>query len=208
VPEKKEPAPEPVQSQEEEQKAAVRVATVSPAEPKPTTSPVESPAPEKPEPAEPTIVATAPSTPTPSPEPHEPAIPESTVPPKASELEPKPKPEPALAAWQTDKLVQRLRGFPNGTIVIRVLEGDDEAGEFAQALKAGFVTAGWKVTGVQPIKATRDRKGITLSSGTFPPPPEVTTVFSALVTAGLKLSTDLDPAQGKQPAVLFVGSKP
>ena len=58
------------------------------------------------------------------------------------------------------------------------------------------------------VKTAREPSGLTLSSGTFPPPTEVTTVFSALVTAGIKLSTDLDPSQGKTHAVLFVGSRP
>jgi hypothetical protein len=79
---------------------------------------------------------------------------------------------------------------------------------FAAALKEAFVSAGWKVTGVTLVKTDREQSGITLSSGTFPPPTEVTTVFAALVSAGIKLSTDLDPSQGKKAPILLIGSRP
>ena len=113
-----------------------------------------------------------------------------------------------LAPWQLEKLLLRLRTVQHGTIVIQAPEGVEEALHFADALKEAFVTGGWTVIGVNPVKTAREPGGLTLSSGTFPPPVEVTTVFSALVTAGIKLSTDLDPSQGKQHAVLFVGSRP
>ena len=85
---------------------------------------------------------------------------------------------------------------------------NQEALDFANALKDAFHTAGWNVTSVTAVKPKRDTNGLTLSSGTFPPPADVTTVFSALVSAGIKLSTDLDPKQGKKSATLFVGSRP
>ena len=71
-----------------------------------------------------------------------------------------------------------------------------------------LAAAGWHVTALTPVKTDREIPGLTLSSGTFPPPTEVTTVFSALVSAGIKLSTELDPAHGKKPPTLFVGSRP
>ena len=113
-----------------------------------------------------------------------------------------------LAPWQLEKLLLRLRTVGHGTIVIQAPEGSEEAWLFADALKEAFVAGGWNVIGVNRVKTPRASSGLTLSSGTFPPPIEVTTVFSALVTAGIKLSTDLDPSQGKQHAVLFVGSRP
>jgi hypothetical protein len=113
-----------------------------------------------------------------------------------------------IAPAQLEKLLQRLRTFDRGTIVIQAPEGSEEAWRFASALKEAFVAGGWRVIGVKAVKTAREPNGLTLSSGTFPPPSEVTTVFSALVAAGIKLSTDLDPSQGKQHAVLFVGSRP
>ena len=113
-----------------------------------------------------------------------------------------------LAPWQLEKLLLRLRAVPHGTITIQAPEGVEEALHFADALKEAFVAADWTVVGVNVVKAPREPAGVTLSSATFPPPVEVTTVFSALVTAGIKLSTDLDPSQGKQHAVLYIGSRP
>ena len=113
-----------------------------------------------------------------------------------------------IEPWQMEKMQQRLRTFDHGTITIQAPAGSDDAGRLAAALKEAFVAAGWRVVGVNVVKAGTDPKGITLSSGSFPPPAEVTTIFSALVSAGLKLSTDLDPSMGKQHAVLFVGSRP
>ena len=113
-----------------------------------------------------------------------------------------------IEPWQKDKLLQRLRSVPNGSIAIQVPEGNADALDFATALKESFLAAGWHVTGLTAVKTDREPHGLTLSSGTFPPPTEVTTIFSALVSAGIKLSTDLDPSQGKQHAILFVGSRP
>lgn len=117
-------------------------------------------------------------------------------------------PQLGIEPWQKDKLVQRLRTFQNGSIAIQVPQGNEEAMDFATALKQTFLTAGWHVTGLTTVKIDRETPGLTLSSGTFPPPTEVTTVFSALISAGIKLSTELDPAQGKKPATLFIGSRP
>ena len=117
-------------------------------------------------------------------------------------------PQLGIEAWQREKLLQRLRTFKNGSIAIHVPQGNDEAMGFATALKDAFLAAGWHVTALTPVKTDREIPGLTLSSGTFPPPTEVTTVFSALVSAGIKLSTELDPAQGKKPPTLFVGSRP
>lgn len=117
-------------------------------------------------------------------------------------------PQLGIEPWQKEKLLQRLRTFQNGSIGIQVPQGNDDAMGFATALKEAFLTAGWHVTGLTTVKMDRESPGLTLSSGTFPPPTEVTTVFSALVSAGIKLSTELDPAQGKKHAILFVGSRP
>ena len=113
-----------------------------------------------------------------------------------------------IEPWQREKLLQRLRTFQNGSIAIHVSQGNEEAMGFATALKDAFLAAGWHVTALTSVKTDHEISGLTLSSGTFPPPTEVTTVFSALVSAGIKLSTELDPAQGKKPPTLFVGSRP
>ena len=117
-------------------------------------------------------------------------------------------PDLGIEPWQKEKLLQRLRTFQNGSIALQVPQGNEEAMGFATALKDAFLTAGWHVTGLSAVKMDRESPGLTLSSGTFPPPTEVTTVFSALISAGIKLSTELDPAQGKKHATLFIGSRP
>ncbi len=116
--------------------------------------------------------------------------------------------ELGIAPWQKEKLLQRLRTFQSGSIALQVPDGNEEAMGFATALKEAFLAAGWHVTGLTAVKTDRDSSGLTLSSGTFPPPPEVTTIFSALVSAGIKLNTELDPMQGKKHAILFIGSRP
>ena len=151
-------------------------------------------------------------------------LPERPEPPKLAKKEPSPSistgeiPETKASASaglglgiepkKLDKLLDRLRTFPRGTIAIQVPENNDEAMDFARALKEAFHTAGWTVASLSTVEGRRDTNGLTLSSGTFPPPSDVTTVFSALVSAGIKLSTDLDPKQGKKHPTLFVGSRP
>ncbi|MEO7317677.1 MAG: hypothetical protein ABIZ56_01675 [Chthoniobacteraceae bacterium] len=193
--------------------------------------PALPPVPEKP----PEAVATPPpqrATPEPAPVIAKTTIPEKTeplpppvaeklpapAPPVAKAKAPEPKsavktvaartPKLGLEPWQNEKLLQRLRTFQNGSIAIQVPEGNDEAMGFATAIKDAFLTAGWHVTGLTAVKMDREVSGLTLSSGTFPPPTEVTTIFSALISAGIKLSTELDPAQGKKHSTLFVGSRP
>ena len=140
----------------------------------------------------------------------EPTVPTTAIPVREAPAEAPPPPPEGLGIepWQLEKLLQRLRAFKNGTIAIQAPEDGGEARRYAGALKEAFVAAGWTVLGVDVVKAGRPAKGITLSSGTFPPPSEVTTVFGSLITAGIKIGTDLDPGLGKQPAVLFVGSRP
>ena len=147
----------------------------------------------------------APAKPIPAPVPAKAAAPEIHPPAAAPSAR---VPGLGIESWQREKLIQRLRTFQNGSIAIHVPQGNDEALGFATALKDAFLAGGWHVTALTPVKTDREITGLTLSSGTFPPPTEVTTVFSALISAGLKLSTELDPAQGKKSPTLFVGSRP
>jgi hypothetical protein len=151
----------------------------------------------------------------PIPEAPPPATPPAQQAPTQSEMRARlsEKPAPGLRSYgyssiQVEKLIERLRLHPHGAVAIRVPAGNDDALKFAQALQQAFVAAEWHVPPVKAIATSREASGIVLSSGTFPPPVEVTTIFSALVTAGIQLSTDLDPSQPSQTAVLFVGSKP
>ncbi len=207
------PTPIPVKSPP----APAIVAKKEEAAPKPAPAhPAPAPAPVVPEPVK--VAATAPAhpTPAPAPVPPEPAKVAATAPAKPPVPEKRPAPETPAARtaglgiepFQKEKLLQRLRTFQNGSIAIQVPEGNTEAMDFAIALKEAFLSAGWHVTSLAAVKTDRDSHGLTLSSGTFPPPTEVTTIFSALVSAGIKLGTDLDPSQGKQHAILFIGSRP
>ena len=112
-----------------------------------------------------------------------------------------------VTSQQGAAFVRRLRTQRGRTVVIHVPEGNFDALDRAQALKNVFLAADWRVTGVQEVRSRRSGRGMSLSSGTFPPPMEVATILSGLLTAGLKVETDLDPNQRQHRAVLFVGSK-
>ena len=112
-----------------------------------------------------------------------------------------------LSSQQGAAFVRRLRTQRGRTVVIHVPEGKFDALDRAQALKNVFIEADWRVTGVQEVRSRRSGRGMALSSGSFPPPVEVATIFSALLSAGLQVETDLDPNQRQHRAVLFVGSK-
>jgi hypothetical protein len=124
-------------------------------------------------------------------------------------------PDEFLQLWEKANLppaaakrfVRKLRAQP-GRVAIHIRRGDETAREFARMLKAGFLAADWRVDGVKETKTRRTSTGLDLSSGTFPPPIEVTTIYSALTAAQIAFSTDLDPNQGSRPAVLFVGGIP
>ena len=112
-----------------------------------------------------------------------------------------------VTSQQGAAFVRRLRTQRGRTVVIHVPEGNFDALDRAQALKNVFLSADWRVTGVQEVRSRRSGRGMSLSSGTFPPPMEVATILSGLLTAGFKVETDLDPNQRQHRAVLFVGSK-
>ncbi len=112
-----------------------------------------------------------------------------------------------LTSQQGAAFVRRLRTQRGRTVVIHVPEGRFDALDRAQAFKNVFLAADWRVTGVQEVRSRRPARGMALSSGTFPPPMEVATILSALLSAGFQVETDLDPNQRQHRAVLFVGSK-
>ena len=112
-----------------------------------------------------------------------------------------------LTSQQGAAFVRRLRTQRGRTVVIHVPEGRFDALDRAQAFKNVFLAADWRVTGVQEVRSRRSGRGMALSSGTFPPPMEVATILSALLSAGFQVETDLDPNQSQHRAVLFVGSK-
>ena len=112
-----------------------------------------------------------------------------------------------LSSQQGAAFVRRLRTQRGRTVVIHVPEGKFDALDRAQAFKNVFLAADWRVTGVQEVRSRRSGRGMSLSSGTFPPPMEVATILSGLLSAGFQVETDLDPNQRQHRAVLFVGSK-
>ena len=112
-----------------------------------------------------------------------------------------------LSSQQGAAFVRRLRTQRGRTVAIHVPEGHYDALDRAQAFKNVFIEADWRVMGVQEVRSRRSGRGVALSSGTFPPPLEVATIHSAMLSAGLRVDTDLDPNQRQHRAVLFVGSK-
>jgi len=111
-----------------------------------------------------------------------------------------------LTEMQSARLIKRLRAHPRHSIVIRAEAGDTHAVEMAMALRAAFRDAGWTVAAVQLDSKRAPFPGISLSTGTFPPPKEFIAAFGALESAGLRVSSDLDPKQSASSVVLSVGA--
>lgn len=109
---------------------------------------------------------------------------------------------------QLEKMVQRLRSRAHGAVTIRAVKGNEEALGFARALQRLFVAAGWTTGAVEAVATEGNADDVVLSSGTFPPPAEVTTIFSALSAAGIPINTALDPNLPAQSVQLFVSAKP
>jgi len=111
-----------------------------------------------------------------------------------------------LSEIQHARLIKRLRAHPRHSIVIRAEAGDTHAVELAMALRGAFRDAGWAVAAVQLDSKRAPFPGLSLSTGTFPPPKEFIAAFGALEAAGLRVSSDLDPKQSASSVVLSVGA--
>lgn len=112
----------------------------------------------------------------------------------------------SLTEMQRARLIKRLRAHPHFSIVIRAEAGDARAVEMSTALRAAFHDAGWSVPDVQLDPKRAPFPGISLSSGTFPPPKEFVAAYGALEAAGLRVASDLNPRQPENSVVLSVGA--
>jgi hypothetical protein len=117
------------------------------------------------------------------------------------------KPRAAMTDQQQARLVRKLRAHPQHAIVIRAEAGEAHSVELAMALRAAFRDAGWEVAAVQLDSKRAPFPGLSLSTGTFPPPPEFVAAFSSLEAAGFRVASNLDPHQGNRRVILSVGAK-
>jgi hypothetical protein len=117
------------------------------------------------------------------------------------------KPRSAITEQQQARLIRKLRAYPQHAIVIRAEAGEAHSVELAMALRAAFRDAGWEVAAVQLDSKRAPFPGLSLSTGTFPPPKEFVAAFGALEAAGFRVASNLDPNQGNRRVVLSVGAK-
>ena len=77
--------------------------------------------------------------------------------------------EPANPGVLSDKqrvvVTNILRKYPDRSITVHSVEGDEAGFNFAWALKAAFVEAGWQVAGVEKVPYANPPAGLFITSG-------------------------------------------
>ncbi len=98
-----------------------------------------------------------------------------------------------------------LRKYAGRTIAIHSVARDDLGFNFAWALKAAFVEAGWRVEGVEQVDYANPPAGLFITSGPSTAPEEAIIPHDALTTAGFAVSRCVDSNLKGEKTVLLVG---
>lgn len=99
-----------------------------------------------------------------------------------------------------------LRKYKDRSITVHSVEGDDAGFNFAWALKAAFVEAGWHVEGVEKVPYANPPAGLFITSGPSSPIEDAIIPHEALTTAGLVVSRCVDSNLKGDTTVLLVGA--
>lgn len=118
--------------------------------------------------------------------------------------------EPANPGILSDKqrviVTNILRKYKDRSITVHSVEGDDAGFNFAWALKAAFVEAGWHVEGVEKVPYSNPPAGLFITSGPSSPIEDAIIPHEALTTAGLVVSRCVDSNLKGDRTVLLVGA--
>ena len=118
--------------------------------------------------------------------------------------------EPATPGTLSDKqrviVTNILRKYKDRSITVHSVEGDDAGFNFAWALKAAFVEAGWRVEGVEKVPYANPPAGLFITSGPSSPIEDAIIPHEALTTAGLVVSRCVDSNLKGDTTVLLVGA--
>ena len=98
-----------------------------------------------------------------------------------------------------------LREYKGRSITIHSVSGNEKSFDFAWALKAIFLEAGWNVDGVELVPYANPPAGLFITSGTSSPPEDAIIPQEALTTAGFEVSRCVDSNLKSEKTVLLVG---
>lgn len=118
--------------------------------------------------------------------------------------------EPAGRAVLSERQRLTITGilckYTDRSIAIHSVAGDDAGFNFAWALKAAFVEAGWRVAGVEQVPYANPPAGLFITSGAASSPEEAIIPHEALTTAGFAVSRCVDSNLKGDKTVLLVGA--
>lgn len=112
-----------------------------------------------------------------------------------------------LDPQQRKTIVEGLKSQEKKTFTILAVQGDQEAFEFAQILRAAIVDAGYGVDDVG-LAANIPFRGLRISVGTKPAPECAAVLAKTLLDEGLQVYRIYEPNQELNTVNIIVGSRP
>jgi spermidine synthase len=113
-----------------------------------------------------------------------------------------------LSESQASAISRALLSKPPARISISVVIGDQEALQYASALRDSIVAGGWQVGQIRQLEFSDNVAGLQIFVGSNPPPPEANELFQALRDAGFTVERNFDPKANRESVLLVVGTHP
>ncbi len=113
-----------------------------------------------------------------------------------------------LSEKQHTTITRILGKYGGRTIAVHTVAGDDGGFQLAEALKAAFAEAGWRVEGIEQVPYANPPAGLFITSGAESSPEDAIIPHEALTTAGFQVSRCADSNLKGDKTVLLVGATP
>jgi hypothetical protein len=111
-----------------------------------------------------------------------------------------------LSNAEAVEIAKSLASAPSRRISISWSIGDDEALQYATALRQAITAGGWRIVRARQSEFSQRVTGLLIFVGTDPPPAEANELFQALRAAGLTVEGNVDPSANPGSVVLVVGA--
>ena len=113
-----------------------------------------------------------------------------------------------LSEAQAAAISSALAARPARRMSASVVIGDQEALQYATALRQSIGAGGWQVGRIRQSEFSDSVAGLLIFVGTNPPPAEANELFQALRAAGLTVEGNFDPKANPNNVLLVVGTHP
>jgi spermidine synthase len=113
-----------------------------------------------------------------------------------------------LSASQASAISKALSNRPPQSISMSVIIGDQEAFQYATALRDSIAAGGWDVGQIRQAEFSDNVIGVQIFGGSNPPPSEANELLQALRDAGFGAEANFDPKASWNGVHLVVGPHP